>query len=177
MNHKMAMNRFIIKSGTKTNALINEINISQQKFINKLDLDQSDIVQINNLIVHSFQKLNTLPLIVMCFTISDSMVYHIRNKDQIPFLFENSYIVSKKALSIDDLVIDIYKRISDDIFESIMKIIRYITIERELHLIISKEDIQYDLSTNSLIWRKGTKATIYTLYIDWFQSKCINKSK
>jgi hypothetical protein len=156
----------------------NEFIEKQKKFIAQLEIDNKTKMEINRLIETAFENPTiNKPILIKCFTINDkNEVFNISDKD---IIYKNnlygSHDIRYKSLNIDEFIIEIMNKVIPLFFTEIMGIIRYIIHDRKLHIIILKEAIKClpkkENSTFLMLLNKGTKGILYSIYIEWFQSR------
>lgn len=156
----------------------NEFIEKQKKFIAQLEIDNKMKMEINQLIENAFDNptINN-PTLIKCFSINDkNELFFIPDKN---IIYKNHIYVyhdiNSKSLTINEFIIEIMNKVVPILFTEIMSIIRYLTHDRKFHIIILKEDIKClpkkENSTFSILLNKGTKGTLYSIYIEWFQSR------
>lgn len=160
-----------------------EFSNNQNKFIKQLELDNDSQIKINDLICDAYAKGTVEPTRILLFIIGEGKILTLNmEKLKSANIFESSTSIKKKAISVDQLILDI-KDIDVKISNSILSQIRYIEKNRKLKVLISKELICFNSKKPNgiIVPQKGVKfykVTFYTIYIDWYQSDyCLNNNK
>lgn len=160
---------------------------NQIKFIRNMDLNEDEIKLINDRIynVLNYPNINNNLLKVISF-IPNSLIFYsttnklykiIEDKEGLKEILNcqniKNYKFSKsKSITINQLALELTD-INSEIYCNIFKQIKYLTDPPlDFYIIISKEIIKIKIQGDGFFDKnKVAILTLYTIYIDWFQSK------
>lgn len=159
---------------------------NQIRFIRNMDLNDDELKLINDRIYNVLNNpmVNNNLLKILSFIPNSFIFYSNTNKlykiiedkdglkDYFYHHFKNYKITNQKSISIDQLALEL-SHINTEIYCNIFKQIKYIIDPPlELYVLISKEIIKIKLPGEGFFDKnKVSILTLYTIYIDWFQSK------
>lgn len=154
------------------NDIKKKIMSDQRVFINLLELDHTNVKKYNDILAQCWENKDILPKKLICFKTDKSgkKIKEIVNKEYYFSLFE-SHKIKQTALSLDQFSI-ILLNISNETYIQFSQLIRYLK-SLKFHVIILEEKITFTLKKDTFydIRTKIHKNKIYSLFIDFFQSK------
>lgn len=149
-----------------------KIMSDQRIFINLLELDHINVKKYNDLLAKCWENQDILPKKLICFHIDKSgkKIKEIDNKEHY-FSFFESHKIKQTALSLDQFSV-ILLNISDETYIQFLKLIRHLR-SLKFHVIMLEEKITFTLKKDTFYdpRTKIYKNKIYSLFIDFFQSK------
>jgi hypothetical protein len=149
-----------------------KIMSDQRIFINLLELDHTNVKKYNDILAQCWENKDILPKKLICFEIDKSgkKIKEIENKELYFSLFE-SHKIKHTALSLDQFSV-ILLNISNETYIQFSQLIRHLR-SLKFHVIMLEENITFTLKKDSFYdpRTKIYKHKIYSLFIDFFQSK------
>lgn len=154
----------------------NIIDKDQHKFILNMELSKKDEQRLNNLFTEKWKTTDTLPLIISSFLIS------FQNPNDYKIIMDREIFIDtlklkikeSKSISKDQMIITLMNISDKSLFLKISKEIRYIE-SLGFHILYRKDKVIGEFKSDNKFYPSTQKAKsfLYTIYIDWYQSKYI----